>query len=422
MIDNEHLKQPITIHTFGSFSIRQGPLVLIQQHGRSKLLWEIFLFLLSNRPRSFHPEIILQSIYPHKKYNDPGAVMRNQLYRLRQELAFDNKEASLANNLVYSSGRYRWDNRSWCTTDAEQFESLVDKARELAREHPAESISYNLEALKLYKNGYLADFTDSDWVIPFRSHYHDLYLSAVLELGALFKKKKAYRDISYICEQALAIDYFDERVHIILIEALLASGLTNQARAHYDEATSTFYREMGIKPSSAMKSLYRAIKHQSGDYELNPALFAEHLTANIDNCEGACIVDPEVFRHITRYELQRDEIKSRPLFACLLTLTGQGYAMPNQDILEEAMDQLNQAILKSLRHKDVFTRWNDAQFLILLPDFEREQANKVLERINYNFRILYPGKVLVLHRKAADINPFNSVFVRETGDNADKSD
>ncbi len=422
MIDNEHSKQPITINTFGSFSIKQGHLVVSQQSGRSKLLWNVFLFLLSNRPRSFHPEIILKSIYPHKQYADPSAVMRNQLYLLRQELAFGKKEASLANNLVYSSGRYRWDDRIWCKTDAEKFESLVDKARELAREHPEESISHILEALKIYKNGYLADFTDSDWVIPFRSHFHDLYLSAVLELVALFKKKKAYQDISHICEQALAIDYFDERIHISLIEALLASGLTNLARAHYDEATATFYHEMGIKPSSAMKSLYWTIKHQSGDSELNPARFAEYLTANFNNCEGACFVDPEVFRHIIRYELQRDVIKSRPLFACLLTLTGQGYAMPNQVILEEAMDKLNEAILRFLCHKDVFTRWNDCQYLILLPGLSREQANKAMERINYNFRILSPGKVLVLHRKVADINPTTRGSDREPRDYVDKSD
>ena len=422
MTNNKYSEPPITIYTFGSFSIRQGTQVLIQQEGRSKLLWEVFFFLLSNRPMSFYPDQILNRLYPHKQYTDPNAVMRNQLYRLRRELNYDKKGTSVTDNLIYSSGRYRWENKIICTIDAEQFESLINRASEVAQECPEESISHNLEALKLYKNGYLADYTDNNWVLPFRIHFHDLYLSAVLELVGLFKQRKAYQDICNICEQALAIDYFDERIHISLIEALLASGLTNLARAHYDEATATFYHEMGIKPSSAMKSLYWTIKHQSGDSELNPARFAEYLTANFNNCEGACFVDPEVFRHIIRYELQRDVIKSRPLFACLLTLTGQGYAMPNQVILEEAMDKLNEAILRFLCHKDVFTRWNDCQYLILLPGLSREQANKAMERINYNFRILSPGKVLVLHRKVADINPTTRGSDREPRDYVDKSD
>jgi len=417
MTNNKYSEPPITIHTFGSFSIRQGPLVLIQQDGRSKLLWEVFFFLLSNRPMSFYPDQILNRLYPHKQYTDPNAVMRNQLYRLRRELNYDKKGASVTDNLIYSSGRYRWENKIICTIDAEQFESLINRASEVAQECPEESISHNLEALKLYKNGYLADYTDNNWVLPFRIHFHDLYLSAVLELVGLFKQRKAYQDICNICEQALAIDYFDERIHISLIEALLARGLITRARTHYNEATTTFYIEMGIKPSSAMKHLYRIIKHQSGDFDLNPNLLLDNLKTNIANSKEACFVDSEVFQHITRYELQRDKIKTKPVFAGLLSLTGPGYTKPSKDILEEAMDQLKEAIIKSMHTKDVFTRWNEAQYLILLPDLSREEANKVLEHINYNYKILSSNKAIVLDRKATDINTFTEVFVRETGDN-----
>ena len=46
--------------------------------------------------------------------------------------------------------------------------------------------------------------------------------------------------------------------------------------------------------------------------------------------------------------------------------------MPSAEKLRDVTGSLQGVILDSMRKGDIFTRWNDAQFLIFLPGLNRE--------------------------------------------------
>jgi DNA-binding SARP family transcriptional activator len=69
-----------------------------------------------------------------------------------------------------------------------------------------------------------------------------------------------YEDIIHELNKAIMIDYFEEELHITLIETLLAEGKISQARAHYENVTGKFYKDLGLKPSSSFKQIFRLIK------------------------------------------------------------------------------------------------------------------------------------------------------------------
>ena len=397
-------EEKVYIYTLGKFFIRQGDAVISENTSRSKKMWEVFKYLLSNRDKSLFPETILDNIWPEKDYADPNTIMRAQMFRLRQALHTDHASLSLAANIVFSQGCYHWENKVDCWIDVDEFEKLATRAKMQAGKNQEEAIEIYDQAIKHYVGDYLPESAFSEWITPLRSFYHDIYLSCVFDLVDLLIRNHAYKEIIKLCEQALSIDYFEEKIHIRLIEALLAEGFTVRARAHYNEATSAFYREMGIKPSDAMKSLYRLVGMETGSFELDLNTIQEGLKGK-DIVNGAYLCDAELFRYFYKLERLRGERSGQSVLLCLMTLITQDYSQPPGNTLREVMQNLQDVIMDSLRKGDLVTRWNEAQFLLMLPGLNREQAALVMERIEKLFTSQYSLKGLKLQKKVETLFP-----------------
>ncbi len=397
-------KAEINIYTLGKFYVSQGSAVISESSSRSRRMWEVFKYLLSFRNQSINPEEILERIWPEKDYSDPGTAMRAQVFRLRQALKNGDSEPSISDNIVFSQGAYRWENKVECWIDVDQFEAYSREADDLSTSEPNQAVNIYRQAISLYKGKYLPESTYSEWSEPLRVYYHDLYLNAIYSLAELLKNKRAYSDIIKLCEQASAIDYFDENIHVIMLEALIAEGHTARARAHYNEVTSAFYREMGVKPSDEMKKLYRQVGLETGSFELDLSTIQENLKSK-KAVNGAYYCDPEMFRYFYKLEQLRSERNDHPVLLCLITIASENFAKPPAEQLKKVVQNLKNIIMNSLRKGDLVTSWNEAQFLLLLPGLNREQAMMVMERIEKAFHSQYTLHDLVMHKKIESLYP-----------------
>ncbi len=397
-------EKAVYIYTLGKFYIREGNSVISESSSRSKRMWEVFKYLLSNREKSFLPETILDNIWPEKDYADPNTVMRAQMFRLRQALGTDLPEKSLTANIVFSQGSYHWENNIDCWIDVDEFEKMAGKASMLAADNPEAAIDLYQNALELYKGEYLPESSFSEWIVPVRTYYHDLFLSSLFELVELLKGMRAHDQIIRACEKAAAVDYFEEGIHIRLIEALLARGLTKRARAHYNEVTSTFYREMGVKPSDEMKKLYRMVGLETGTFELDLSTIQEGMKSK-EKISGPYMCDAEMFRYFYKLEQLRGERSDIAVLLCLLTLVAPDHSRPPKSLLKSVMLNLQDVIMSSLRKGDLVTRWNEAQFLLMLPNLNREQALKVMNRIENTYISQHSLQGLKLQKKVETLFP-----------------
>jgi len=394
----------ICIYSLGKFYVKYGDDIISQGSGRSKKIWDLFKFLLSHRGKAFFPENILDKLWPENDYSDPNLVMRALIYRIRQALSAPSGQPALTANIVFSQGCYSWEDKTFYWFDADEFEQLIAKADSLRAKDQERAIKCYNQAIALYKGEFLPELSFSEWLEPLRSYYHELYLSAVLKLLELLKAKRDYAAMIKICEQAISVDYFEEKIHIKLMEALLADDQVVRARAHYNEVTTAFYREMGIKPSDHMKNIYRLAGAESGGFELDLHTIQEGLKGK-EAVSGAFYCDAELFRYFYKLERLRSERSGKSILMGLFTLTAPGYAYPDKSILKEVIQNLEEATLGSLRKGDVVTRWNEAQVLMMLPGLNREQADRVIERIENNFYTSYSLNGLVLHKKVETLLP-----------------
>ncbi len=288
--------------------------------------------------------------------------------------------------------------------EADEFEDTVMQAKMLSAENPDEAIKLFYRAIDFYQQEYFAASTTDRQNFPRSSYHQEIFVSAVYDLVDLLKDKKAYEKIIKLCEKAIEVEYFEEGIHIRLIEAMLAEGMTARARAHYDVVTSAFSREMGVKPSAEMRRLYEQGGLESGSYEIDLLTIQNDLKSS-GLADGALFCDVDQFRYSYKLEQLRCERNGLSVFLCMLALIDDDYTIPPEHLLEETVENLKNVILCSLRKGDLVTSWNDGQFLLLLPGLNREEAARVMDRIENAYSRSYSLQSLKIQKKVESLFP-----------------
>lgn len=393
----------LKVITFGNFNIIGNEGSLTDKHSGSLKLWELFKFLITYRDELILPEKIIDSIWPESDYQDPNRTLRALMFRLRKILS-EHSGSSGKDIIVHCQGCYKLDSSKLYDIDAIAFEDLFNEANSIAEENPAEAIDLYYRVIEMYKNGYLRESYDYEWLIPARNCYRRIFLRSITEVSELLKEKNQYQQVIAICENALRYELLEEEIHFQYIEALAEMGKINQAKNHYDYVVEIFERELGIKPSQKLNKLYRLICGSFNEINIDTTSILEKLIEET-NPTGAILCGPEFFKLQYQLEKRRYEREGKSIFVGLLTISSPDYTVPSGEQLKCVMDELRKILIITLRKGDVITQWNKAQFIINLPGLEAGQAKIALERIRKKFVALDDNKDMILHMKIEQVEP-----------------
>lgn len=131
----------------------------------------------------------------------------------------------------------------------------------------------------------------------------------------------------------------------------------------------------------------------------------EHLVNVVENRQaykGVFRVDYDEFGRIYDFVLsfsQRNHQEMQLILFSLFSADGNDILI---DQMEQAMQCMEQAIIKSLRGVDVGTRYSSTQFLIMLMGAGRSDIHSVTERIVQNYFRLYGKRDITLSYDIAD--------------------
>jgi DNA-binding SARP family transcriptional activator len=398
-------KERLEICTLGRFLVKSGDRLISEQSNRSYRVWDLFKYLITHRDRGILPEVILENLWPGQEFSDPKRALRTPIYRLRRLLEPAGCHNGNNNFISFSQGCYKWDAKAEFSLDAQEFEELCRRGQMLAENNPTAAIEAFQKAVSLYKGDYLPECLYHEWALPVRNYYRRLFLQSSLDLCRLLKNTDRNSEIIKVCETVFHIEPFEEEFHLRFLEAQITMAKIKEARSHYEYVTSLFYRELGIKPSPAMRDIYRQLKTGSEYVEFDLTSIQESLAERIKT-EGGFFCDPDIFRHLYKLEKRRLERTGQVVFLGLLSLTTAEYRTPPQKALKEASDILLNLLTASLRKGDIITHWNESQTLILLPGLNLEQGEKVLQRITSAFNQKNNSSIK-LHGKLQPVIPPN---------------
>ncbi|MGQ9501685.1 MAG: tetratricopeptide repeat protein [Anaerolineae bacterium] len=142
----------------------------------------------------------------------------------------------------------------WC--DIWAFEQLFERALKVPAE---QALDVLLELIGLYQGEFLAGFEVGDWGAAYRATCENRLMQCLRLAGEQLLKQGASQEALRIVGKGLALDFFQEELHHIVLRAYAQLGLFDQMTSHYAELERTFKRELGCPPDPSTSRLYQEL-------------------------------------------------------------------------------------------------------------------------------------------------------------------
>lgn len=393
---------PVKVNMLGQFSITIGDKQVADTKHQSKKPWSILEYLITFRKRDITPNELIELIWADEESANPNGALKTLLFRSRkllEPLGYSPQEL-----IVQHRGSYAWNPNLTTVVDTDLFETAALNALEPNLPDEAK-VEQSQKAINLYKGDFLPKSEWENWVVPISTYYRSLYQKVVHMFSEYCMEQKDYPTVIDVCQQAAAIDPYDEDIHYKLILSLYYSGNASHALEHYNHTVDMFYNEFAISPSDHFKELYKIIRDKTHGIITDLNMLLKMLQEETYN-NGAFYCEYSVFRDIYQVESRAIERTGDSVFLCLLTVSNSNGQVLKPSIQQKAMAELDRAIQNSLRRGDVYTRYSISQYMILLPTASYEDGAAVLKRICQNFRKQYTRKDLLVSYSLQSVTPF----------------
>ena len=365
------------ISMLGGFRLSRCGQVLAEDSNRAQKTWNVLAYLIINRSRSIPQMELIETFWPEAESANPTSALKTLFFRLRgllEPLFPDGVQPILSQR-----GAYAWNKDVACDVDIDRFNALYEHSREegLSKE---ERMACLEQLTALYQGEFLPLQSGSIWVISLSTSLHNRYIAAVKTYAALLEENGNFERMLTVSAAASKLDTLDEELHILIVRALIAQNDHAAALEHYQMACDLLYRELGISPSEALKSLYAVIMDSEETLETDLGVIQENLRETTAR-PGAFLCDYGFFREIYRLEARRAARSGTCIHTALLTVSCQRSGEQVQNLLNRAMELLQGVLTGSLRRGDVVSRYSPTQYVVMLPSANFEDATMVVERI-----------------------------------------
>ena len=372
----------LKITMLGDFSMSYGENTITEQSKRSKKMWTLLQFMIANHSREISQNELISLLWGDKDSDNPVGALKTSLHRLRACLDSLGLPEGVE-IIVNSMGTYSLNSRLNCEIDFDEFDALYKKST-IAQSEKEKTTLY-LQAIELYKGDFLHRSRSDSWVTPINNYYHSLYLRIVHDTVEILYRHKRYNELINICRRAFEIEKLDDRIHLYYVKALLDIGEKSAAKQHYTYVMDLFYNRNGINPSPEFVALYEHTVKDDNAYNADFGILKGQLDS-IDDGIGAYYCEFAFFKHVYQLEI-RDAVRSgRPTNLCLITAASKSQDDLEAKQLNRVMTKLSDCISSSLRSRDVFSRYGASQYVLLLTNTTKEQAEMVLDRILKRFK------------------------------------
>lgn len=371
----------VHVTLLGKFSLEIDGNTLDDSLNRSLKLWSVLAYLILHQNRPVPQSEFIELFWPGENSSNPVNALKTLLYRIRAML--EPLFGTAVHPILARRGAYIWNPALPCALDTDQFERLCRAADApgLALEHRT---ALYRQAMALYGGDLLPKLSGYMWVTTVSARYHAMYLAAVKSLAELLDGAQCYDEMHAICSAASDLDPLDEDLHALVIRSLLRMGRDSAALSRYESATDLLYRNLGVRPSQALRGLYTELMSTEKSLETDLGVIMDELR-EAAKPHGAFVCEYGFFKEVYRLEARRAVRSGSSVHICLITVSLPGGGIPPLDALSSTMDQLLAALKSSLRQGDVVSRYSGAQYVVMLPGASYEGSNMVMERVVETF-------------------------------------
>ena len=376
---------PISIRTFGEFSLCAGEHQISDNDNRARKNWLLLSYLLCHRGQIVSQKRLISLLWgDDPASSNPENVLRITFHRVRTLL--DNLWPNAGKELIlYRENGYIWNSQIPVELDCDQFEQLC----QTKSDDPSLRLDALLKAIALYKGQFLEKQSTETWVIPISTHFQNLYMEAVIEAGQFLKAQKRYEEAAAICRAAIASEPYHEPLHQLLMETLVASGDTAAAEDVYEALRKCLFDDFGIHPSAQTRKVYQELVRSPNQMQLPLDEVLEHLQEP-EFSAGAMQCDYDQFKVLCFAKSRDMERSGNVTHVVLLSVVSDDSKPLSKVSLNRAMDRLGEQLRLNLRRGDTYSRCSLSQYILMLPKANYENSCMVSRRIINAFQRAYP--------------------------------
>ena len=390
---SEHI---LHVQTLGKFTLTYGDRQLVSS-SRSKLIWNILAYLLCHRSDFISTEELISVVWSQEKNDNPSGAMRTAIHRARSLLKELDEDVDF---LISRNGGYKWNPNIEIVTDIGRLENLAE-----AVSKDPNDLSSCLAALDLYRGKFLPLQSSELWVMPIQTYYHNLYLWLLDRTVPLLEKGLRCAEGIRICNQALKIDPYSEKIYQYLMRFLLIDGERQEVIRVYEEMSKLLLSTFGTLPDQESRNLYReALEFIKNTRVVTPEDAKSNLTEQ-GEINGALLCDYDFFRMMYQAQARAIVRSGQVIHTALLTMKSRHNRNISEKSLALAMDNLEKHLCRSLRKGDLITRCSSSQFLVMLPSANYENSCKVCQRLITSYEKKYPHSPVYIDFYVQALNP-----------------
>ncbi len=343
---------------------------------------QLLVYILCQPGRSVARDNLITSGLVDDSNDNPRAVYKNIVYRLRKLLKSENLISDEDEAIQYSENIYRLDLD--IETDFDLLAKHLDRITHTSNHEDIWKLC--LAATKLYRNEFLEGVITDEWALAQSQQYKKLYLEVVDIMWYHLQRNCRYEEALPAFERAFEIYQLEERLYLRYIELLFKVGDDRKALKIYESVCAGLFDELG---EPAPKTLIKLMSH---NYKGSNAV-ALHINDVIDSLNGNASGSNGAFER-TLYEFSSIHERftrgmkrsGKEVFLMLITLWEEDGSLPVAGIRRKTlMGNLQKTLVSTLRSEDVFARYSSSQYIVMLTDLNSDHCDMISSRLKSNF-------------------------------------
>lgn len=377
-------KRQVNIRMFSSFEVEYDGKVITEADNRSAKLWLLLAYLICNRHKPITQRMLLEDLW--NSDSTETNVLKATLHRLRQMLSEHFGEEFGHGFIVCQKKIYSIAEEYELLCDFEQFDLLHKQTKKVKSDD--EKFSLYREMFELYRGEILEDFSDASWIMSWSVQYRSVYLELIQNILEICERQQRYKEALEILSRAGEVMKYEESIYVPLIRILVRMGKYADAIQVYGRLNDMLSVTYGVKPSKEAKNLYNEALYALNTQKVSIKELPELLMREEER--GALYYDFDMFKSLCQAYRRGAERNENDICIGLMNITDvQDMLLPKRS-LTVCVVNLKELLCSNLRSGDVVSMCTGSQFVLLLQNVEKENAEKVMERIKHLFYKQYP--------------------------------
>lgn len=381
------MENTLLIRMLGSMELEKNGIIISDKDNRSRKMWLLLAYLIFFRTKKISQQELFSVLWKDdEKTGNPAGVFKVLLHRTRSLL--NELEPDFGKKCILcEKGEYFFNPNIYIQLDIDYFESKSGAIKSCS--NLQERTTYLTELLSVYHGDFLERFDSESWILSASAYFRNIYLQGIHELLDIYENEQNHLCAITLCQQVCSLEKYEEHFYIHLMKSLLYTEQYQEAVHVYQKLRTTLTTEFNVRPCNELQSLYakarQGLHSDLIDIADVPKLMKEHTPQ-----KGALYCEFDTFKHIYHFSARGLERNGTVIHLILLNLTDISERPLPKRSLEVGVRNLRTLLCNQLRCGDIVSMCSPSQFLLLLPNANFENSQKVTQRLMHQFYKKYP--------------------------------